>query len=49
MTFETRSGLHSHIVFWLHSRSTDKQGKSGLGLEAQREAIARFAAAESLG
>jgi hypothetical protein len=48
MTFETRSGLHSHIVFWLHSRSTDKQGKSGLGLEAQREAIARFAAAESL-
>jgi hypothetical protein len=23
--------------------STDKQGKSGLGLEAQREAIARFA------
>jgi DNA invertase Pin-like site-specific DNA recombinase len=27
---------------------TDKQGKSGLGLEAQREAIARFAAAESL-
>jgi DNA invertase Pin-like site-specific DNA recombinase len=28
--------------------STDKQGKSGLGLEAQREAIARFAAAESL-
>ena len=28
--------------------STDKQGKSGLSLEAQREAIARFAAAESL-
>jgi DNA invertase Pin-like site-specific DNA recombinase len=28
--------------------STDKQGKSGLGLEAQREAIARFAAAEAL-
>ena len=26
--------------------STDKQGKSGLGLEAQREAIARFAAAK---
>lgn len=26
--------------------STDKQGKSGLGIEAQREAIARFAAAE---
>ena len=28
--------------------STDKQGKSGLGLEAQREAIARFATAEAL-
>ena len=26
--------------------STDKQGKSGLGIEAQREAIARFAEAE---
>src|SRR5271156_1038796 len=26
--------------------STDKQGKSGLGIEAQREAIARFAATE---
>jgi DNA invertase Pin-like site-specific DNA recombinase len=26
--------------------STDKQGKSGLGVEAQREAIARFAEAE---
>jgi len=28
--------------------STDGQGKSGLGLEAQRDAIARFAASESL-
>jgi DNA invertase Pin-like site-specific DNA recombinase len=28
--------------------STDKQGKSGLGLEAQRDAVARFAASESL-
>jgi DNA invertase Pin-like site-specific DNA recombinase len=28
--------------------STHRQGKSGLGLEAQRDAIARFAASESL-
>jgi DNA invertase Pin-like site-specific DNA recombinase len=28
--------------------STDKQGKSGLGLEAQREAVRRFAEAENL-
>ena len=28
--------------------STDKQGKSGLGIEAQREAIARFVAAEGM-
>jgi DNA invertase Pin-like site-specific DNA recombinase len=27
--------------------STDKQGRSGLGFEAQRQAIARFAGAES--
>ena len=27
--------------------STDKQGRSGLGFEAQRQAIARFARAES--
>ena len=26
--------------------STDKQGKSGLGIEAQRQALERFAAAE---
>jgi DNA invertase Pin-like site-specific DNA recombinase len=32
----------------LHPVSTGKQGKSGLGIEAQREAIARFAAAEGL-
>ncbi len=29
--------------------STDRQGKSGLGIEAQREAVARFVAAEGLG
>ncbi len=28
--------------------STDRQGKSGLGIEAQREAVTRFAAAEGL-
>ena len=28
--------------------STDRQGKSGLGMEAQREAVARFIAAEGL-
>ena len=28
--------------------STDKQGKSGLGIEAQRAAIARFVEAEGL-
>jgi DNA invertase Pin-like site-specific DNA recombinase len=28
--------------------STDKQGRNGLGIEAQRDAIARFAAAEGL-
>lgn len=28
--------------------STDKQGKNGLGIEAQREAVARFVAAEGM-
>lgn len=37
----------TNIVAYLLVR-TDRQSKSGLGLEAQREAIARFAAAEGL-
>ena len=28
--------------------STDRQGRSGLGIEAQREAVARFVVAEGL-
>lgn len=38
---------HSGIISYLRV-STDRQGRSGLGLEAQREAISRFAAAEGL-
>jgi DNA invertase Pin-like site-specific DNA recombinase len=41
------SDLRRPIVAYLRV-STGKQGKSGLGIEAQREAIARFAAAEGL-
>jgi DNA invertase Pin-like site-specific DNA recombinase len=37
----------SSIISYLRV-STDQQGRSGLGLEAQREAIARFAEAEGL-
>lgn len=35
-------------LFAYHRVSTSKQGKSGLGLEAQREAIQRFAATEGM-
>jgi DNA invertase Pin-like site-specific DNA recombinase len=40
-------GTTRSIVAYLRV-STGKQGKSGLGIEAQREAIARFAQAEGL-
>jgi DNA invertase Pin-like site-specific DNA recombinase len=38
---------YSRIVSYLRV-STDRQGKSGLGLEAQREAVRRFAEAQGL-
>jgi hypothetical protein len=41
------ASMRAPIIAYIRA-STDKQGKSGLGLEAQREAIARFAAAEAL-
>jgi DNA invertase Pin-like site-specific DNA recombinase len=39
--------MFTQIVVYLRC-STDQQGRSGLGLEAQRAAIARFASAERL-
>src|SRR5258708_3411726 len=33
--------MESKFIFYLRV-STDKQGKSGLGIEAQREAVARY-------
>ena len=36
-----------HIISYIRV-STTAQGKSGLGIEAQREAVARFAATEGL-
>jgi DNA invertase Pin-like site-specific DNA recombinase len=41
------TGLTRPVVAYVRV-STSKQGKSGLGVEAQREAIARFAQAEGL-
>jgi DNA invertase Pin-like site-specific DNA recombinase len=38
-------GAHSKIFSYLRV-STDKQGKNGLGIEAQREAVQRFAEAK---
>src|SRR5208283_5874189 len=40
-----RTGTMRQVVRYIRV-STGKQGKSGLGIEAQRDAIARFAAAE---
>ena len=47
--FAQHSGHHTmrQVIAYLRV-STGKQGKSGLGIEAQRDAIARFAAAEGL-
>jgi DNA invertase Pin-like site-specific DNA recombinase len=48
--FSEKKGDHDMmrpVVAYLRV-STGKQGKSGLGIEAQREAIARFAKAEGL-
>jgi hypothetical protein len=42
-----RATMPAPIIAYIRV-STDKQDKSGLGLEAQQDAIARFAACESL-
>jgi DNA invertase Pin-like site-specific DNA recombinase len=39
----------AHALIGYLRVSTDKQGKSGLGIEAQRQALERFAAAEGFG
>lgn len=44
---EMNDHRHSKAIAYLRV-STDRQGKSGLGLEAQRDAVARYLAANSL-
>ena len=44
----TGTGATRQVISYLRV-STDKQGESGLGIEAQREAVARFIAAEGCG
>jgi DNA invertase Pin-like site-specific DNA recombinase len=43
----TRTAISSPLIAYIRV-STQQQGKSGLGIEAQREAITRFAEAEGL-
>jgi DNA invertase Pin-like site-specific DNA recombinase len=45
MTADAPNGPMGSIISCIRV-STGKQGRSGLGIEAQREAIARFAATE---
>src|SRR5262249_30406575 len=46
-SYVTKSAMSSHIVAY-YRVSTHKQGRSGLGLEAQRKAVTQFAASEGL-
>jgi DNA invertase Pin-like site-specific DNA recombinase len=41
-------GIHVRAVIAYYRVSTDKQGKAGLGIEAQREAVRRFVETEGL-
>jgi hypothetical protein len=45
--FNRRIAVRKPIIAYLRV-STDRQGKSGLGLDAQRDAVARFAQAEDM-
>jgi DNA invertase Pin-like site-specific DNA recombinase len=47
ITFAQRGYIMPKLIAYLRV-STDRQGKSGLGLEAQRDAIARFAEAQGV-